>query len=370
MTSDSTTSRAVTLQDIADRCGLSLFTVSLALRGDTRVKPATAERVRAAATELGYDPARNQVARRMAMLRHGRKVINRVVALFVPENVEEVTYYHRLFWGVLHGLRTEGYAMLVNKLPLAKGHPSPDLTPLVRQGEIDGIIVPENPSADAQVTALRQSGGRLLPLVSLIWPCEDCSSVMADDEGGMYAATRHLLDLGHREFLYIAQAFPNALSRARTAGISRALTDAGLSPDRCLHTMPVFPYWYSPPNGARRAEDDNEHSLVRWLRAHPAVTAVLGWNDNAALHAWYTLEGAGWRIPADISIIGFDDTTPMPGPAGENLLTTVRVPLRDIGAEAARLIVRRIHGDLADDECRTLPTTLEIRASTAPARGG
>jgi len=281
-----------------------------------------------------------------------------------------VAYYNRLFWGVLHGLVAEGYAMLVNKLPCAKGQPGPDLTPLVRQGDIDGIIVPENPAADAQVAALRQRAGRALPLVSLIWPGEDCSSVVADDEAGMYAATRHLLDLGHRELLYLAQAYSNALSRWRMAGIGRALAEAGLSPDRCLHTMPVFPYWYSPPSDARahRAEDGGEHPLVRWLRAHPAVTAVLGWNDSAALHAWYTLEGAGWRIPADISIIGFDDTTPMPGPAGENLLTSVRVPLRDIGAEAARLIVRRIHGDLTDDECRTLPTTLEVRASTAPAR--
>jgi LacI family transcriptional regulator len=363
------TTRAVTLQDIADHCGLSLFTVSLALRGDTRVKPATAERVRTAADALGYDPARNQVARRMAMLRHGQPVLNRVVAYFIQESVEEVPYSNRLFWGVLHGLEKEGFALLVNKLPLAKGQPGPDLTPLVRQGDIDGIIVPENPVYDAQIAALRRCGGRELPLVSLIWPGLDCSSVVADDAGGTAAATRHLLELGHRHLLYLTQPNPNLLSEWRLAGIHQALREAGLDPARHLHLLPTYPRWIDPRLArASHDEDGGEHHLSRWLRAHPEVTGVLAWNDGVALHAWYTLEAAGWRLPEDISLIGFDDTDPLPGPDGRNLLTSVRVPLREIGEEAARLIVARATGTLTTDEQRKLPTTLQIRASTAPAR--
>jgi DNA-binding LacI/PurR family transcriptional regulator len=100
------------------------------------------------------------------------------------------------------------------------------------------------------------------------------------------------------------------------------------------------------------------------MRAHPEVTAILGWNDGVALHAWYTLEAAGWRIPGEISLIGFDDAAAMPGPDGRNLLTTVRVPLREIGEEAARLITARVTGALPTDEHRTLPTELILRGST------
>lgn len=361
--------RAVTLQDIANRCGLSLFTVSLALRDDTRVKPATAARVRAAAEALGYDPARNQTARRLALMRHGRHMLNRVVALFVPQSLEEARYYNRLFWGVLHGLAEEGFALLVNKLPTAKGQPGPDLTPLVRQGDIDGIIVPENPTNDPQIQALRESSGRELPLVSLIWPGDGYSSVTADDAGGMAAATRHLLALGHRQLLYLIQQSPNILSERRLDGIRLALREAGLNPDHSLHVLPAYPRWVNPRLAeAHRDDDGGEHPLSRWLHAHPAVTAVLGWNDGVALHAWYTLEAAGWRIPADISLIGFDDTDAYPGSDGRNLLTSVQVPLREIGEAAARFIVRRILGDATADEHLAVPTSLELRASTASRR--
>ncbi|MHB9133039.1 MAG: LacI family DNA-binding transcriptional regulator [Armatimonadota bacterium] len=372
MTSRQNNQRAVTLQDIANRCALSIFTVSSALRGDARVKSATAARVQAAADELGYDPSRNQAARRMALLRHGREMLHHVIAFYITNNMEDVPYYNRLFWGVLNALTEEGFALLLNKLPGAKGQPGPDLTPLFRQGDIDGIIVPKNPAYDPHLTALhRGAGGRALPLVSMVWPGDECSSVVADDEGGMYAATRHLLERGHRHILYLMQPSTNILSDRRLAGVHRALSEVGLSPDHHLHRMPGFPGWVDPVLFRTRLsgeQDGTDHPLTQWLREHPQVTAILAWNDGVALHAWHTLERAGWRIPEDISIIGFDDTDPMPDADGKNLLTSVHVPLREIGEESARLIVRRVKGDTPDDVQVTIPTTLVERYSTAPPK--
>jgi len=372
--------RKVTFHTIADYCGLSIFTVSLALRGDQRILPATAERVRQAAAELGYDPAHNQSARRLALMRNGQPVLNNLVALYMPKDVEDTPYFNRLFWGVLNGVTHDGFALMVAMLPKNAEASTPDLMRLFRQGDIDGIIWPGDVTVSGHLEALQRTCPRDLPLISMIWPGADCGSVVADDEGGAAAATRHLLQLGHREILYLYQP-ATYISDQRIAGVRRAFAEAGLDPAHHLHLlnalsvqlMSSFPRKVAPAmlqgqrDDATATADFRAPLLSEWLRAHAGVTAILAWNDGNALHAWYALNNAGWRVPEDISLIGFDDTNSMPGPDGANLLTSVHVPLREIGEAAAHHLIRQIQGQ-ATNEQLMLPTSLAIRASTAPPR--
>ena len=105
--------------------------------------------------------------------------------------------------------------------------------------------------------------------------------------------------------------------------------------------------------------------LASYLREHPEITAVLAMNDASALRAWALLEREGIRVPRDVSIVGFDDTDPKLDADGRNLLTTVRLPLEELGREAARQLVGAITGRTKREEPVILPTELVVRGSTA-----
>ncbi|HEY3376279.1 MAG TPA: LacI family DNA-binding transcriptional regulator, partial [Armatimonadota bacterium] len=114
LSTQSPRAKAVTLKDIAARCGVAVSTVSFALRNDPRVIPATAERIRAIATEMGYDPQYHDFARRLVGVRSGLETSNHVVALFFPswQDRPPSTYFLQLLTGVMSGLMTQGYALL------------------------------------------------------------------------------------------------------------------------------------------------------------------------------------------------------------------------------------------------------------------
>jgi DNA-binding LacI/PurR family transcriptional regulator len=371
--------KTVTLKTIADACQLSTFTVSLALRGDSRIKATTAERICRTATAMGYDPAVNQAARRMALKRQGREVISHIVALFSSITDTETVYQTRILGGVLSGLTREGFALLVNHLPSYRTPAPPDLSPVFGRGDVDGVIGLMNPTHFGLFDQLqRLAGFQGHPCLSMIWPGTVYASVITDDEGGMYAATRHLLGQGHRAFLFLAHGGDDDfLYQRRLAGIARALDERGLTMEAHVHVQPAYARWCNPALFRRQLGADRSaeepliggpaHPLNQFLDAHPEVTAILTWNDAVALHAWATMENAGRAVPRDISLIGFDDTDPMLDRHGENLLTSVRLPLHQLGEAAARLIVKCILDQAPDAQHLVLPTALHVRQSTAPA---
>lgn len=363
---------SITQKDIAEHSGVAQSTVSRVLRGDPRVDAARAARVRAAISTLGYDPAAHDVARRLVSRRSGKRLKNHTVAIVFPGQIFTDPYFHALAQGATEALITAGYSMLWV-------HMGQDtLPPALRRGEIDGILVclPGCQLLSVLID-LAQSSTLPLPLVSLIRAMDADHSVTADDEGGGYTVMRHLLDLGHRHVLqFLDPSFTfngeNAPLARRIQGIQRALHEAGLSPENNIHYYPLSDHWMDPDclaayTAGLTPETARQHPVVAYLRANPQITALLGINDATALHAWATLSAAGLRVPEDYSVIGFDDTLPSPDARGQNRLTSVRLPLIDIGRAGVRLLC-----DLIDEtaEHRTqvvLPTDLILRGSTAPA---
>ncbi len=218
-------------------------------------------------------------------------------------------------------------------------------------------------------------------MVSLVQRLPGASSVVADDEDGAYQATTHLLDLGHRHLLYFFDAEWGELFSRRIAGIHRACHAAGLDPVHHTLRSPVMVLGaISPPhhldidflygeNGPDTYATHQQQTLIAFLRAHREYTALLAQNDAMARRLWYLLTGAGFRVPDDISLIGFDDTDSLLDAGGRNCLTSVQVPLRALGQTGARLMLARIAGECPDDQHLTLPVTLIPRAITAPAAG-
>ena len=365
----------VTLRDIAERCQVSKSTVAQALRGQSRLAPATVARVLAVANEMGYDPSFHEGARRLALRKHGREMINHLVALFFPQEYLRIPFFLETFRGIADVLGAAGFGVCVGHV--TGTHADGSLLPfpqVMRRGDLDGVIAPGSTLAQGLLDELRASAGfGNRPVVSLFDATAACSNAVADTPGGVREAMRHLLQLGHRHVLWvyyhITEQGPAPVDRYLAA--CRAMEEFGLAPARHLHLFPFIAEWVNPHTAhhdlaeLEAGEAEPAHPLVEYLETHPEITAILAINDAFALHAWDTLHHAGYAIPEDISIVGFDDTDPMRDAHGTNLLTTVRCPLETLGREAGRLLLARITGEAVGEENVLLPTELVVRRSTA-----
>ena len=193
-----------------------------------------------------------------------------------------------------------------------------------------------------------------MPLVSLDpsgEPGHDVPSVGAMNWNGGLAAGRHLLELGHRRLAMVNGPSAYLCCRARRDGFLAAAESRGLgiAADRVIE-VPLY------VEGGREAAE-------ALLRMPERPTAVFAANDLQALGVYAAAAQAGLRIPADLSVVGFDDlpfvrwSTPA--------LTTVRQPLIEMGATAADLVLRMADGERPPHQRIELPTTLMVRSSTA-----
>ncbi len=308
------------------------------------------ERIIAVAREMGYDSAYHHAARSLRYSQLDQRVLSHVVALFFPLEEIQVPYFAALFRGLQEVLSEEKYALITNLT--SRGSAECALPAIFSRGDVDGAILLDHDRVLQQLLQEPAFGSR--PLLSMIHALPGCSSVVADDYHGAYIAAQHLLSLGHHHILhYYDDRY--ALYRQRFEGICQACWDAGLDPASALHYLP----W--PKTGVASAVN----ATLEYLYAHREVRALLMPNDYMAVRAIPLLQQAGLHIPEDISIVGFDDTEAWLDANGGNHLTTVQVPIMEIGRVAARTIIRRITGELEEDTVITLSTALVCRSSTA-----
>jgi DNA-binding LacI/PurR family transcriptional regulator len=365
--------RAASIRDIAEQCGVSTSTVSLALRADPRVTAETAARIRAMATALGYAP--NLAARNLISKRFNRVEPSRTLILTLPLQFYQARYFSDIFRGILEVVDAHEFSLTVAthlSCERAGSDVEAAVAKVVRQ-EVDGLIVYGAITEPALLRALRahpRFGAR--PIVSLLGTHADCTAVLADERDGAYQAVRHLLELGHRHLLCFVYTLDGLPRNARLAGARQAMTDAGLDASQHLHPVLLPPGWANPSplqtEGHELSGDQRQarDAFRAQLTAYPQATALLALNDAAALNAWYTLQEAGVRVPDDFSLIGFDDTDPLLDAQGCNRLTSVRVPLVEIGRQAAHRLIDSVLGQAPSPTPLVLPTTLVVRGSTGP----
>lgn len=367
--------RPVTITDIARRCSVSIGTVSKALHGSAEIGEARAEEIRTMAQALGYDPTAYPEARRLVARRSGRKILNHQLAACFPAYFTHAAYHTAIFSGIIDVVTQTDFGLLTlidaDATPAKeKAHRFPSS---LRRGEVDGIIVyGKEYSSHPMLNALTcLPACRHLMKVSLLAPERGCAAVLVDDVDGMRQAAAHLFSLGHRHLLYVRHNMTSTAATRRENGLQRAYNDYGLDPATHLQIFQhqlislTLPTHYLEPSPSPPTAVE-AHPLVQYLRAHPEITAIVAHNDPVAIRLWYLLEEAGWRIPEDISLVGCDDTDPIRDARGQNLLTTVRLPLHDLGQEAARLLIRLVTEEAVANEPLLLPTELIIRGTTAP----
>jgi LacI family transcriptional regulator len=335
----------VTIRDVARLADVHPGTVSRALNPQTRglVNNATAERVIAAADELGYRP--NSMARGLKTNR------SLTIGVLIPDLTNPL--FPPIVRGIDDRLTIDGYTpLLVNTGSDPERERVSIEAMLARQ--VDGFIAA---TAQLDVEPLSIAIGRGLPVVLVNRTFEDgsMSACTVDDRRGSELAVEHMVALGHRRIGYVAGPQNVSTGHRRYVGFMQAMEAAGLAvPDERVSYAGAF----TEEAGARACADV--------LDAEPAVTAIITANDRLAIGCYDTLFERGLSCPDDVSIIGFNDMMFI-----DRLrppLSSIRVPQRELGFAAADLLLEQLAEQAPPAREVMLDPTLVVRGSTAPAR--
>jgi LacI family transcriptional regulator len=339
--------RRATVRDIAAETGLSIATVSRVLNGHPHVAPHTRDTVQRTIARLGPQTGHN---RRNAN-GDGDGGTTEPAAVFVRCPYQLTDYFGLIVSSIAETLQLHGRHAILDAGQLAQNETV--LPTLPARAAIGGAILILPPEPSDQLVKLRDSGLPFVVVDPRTPPPRDIPAVSAAHFAGANAMTAHLLELGHRRIGVLAGPHNWLAGKARLAGHTAALADAGILGDPAL---------------VRAAEPTTEfgHSATHELLdlAQPP-TAIIGFNDKAAVGALTAAAERGLRVPHDLSVTGFDDidlaqaTTPR--------LTTVRQPLQEMGRMAVSLLIRLLDRHQLDALHIELATDLIIRDSTGPA---
>ncbi|MFE5581295.1 LacI family DNA-binding transcriptional regulator [Kitasatospora sp. NPDC056531] len=331
--------RAATLAEIAQEAGVSAPTVSKVLNGRADVAPATRERVEELLHRYGY--------RR----RRGNRRTSPLLELVFHEL--ESAWAVEVIRGVENAVREEGLSIVLSESAERHGP---------GQSWVDGVLA-RRPTgvvlvlSDLDRSLREQLASRDIPFVVLDPagdPGRDVPAVGTTNWDGGLAATRHLLDLGHRRIGLIGGPARMMCSRARADGYRAALDMAGIPYD---------------PELVREGDFHHESGRrlgLELLRLPDRPTAVFAGNDLQALGLYEAARELGLRIPGDLSVVGFDDL-PLARWVGPPL-TTVRQPLTEMAEVATHLVIDLARGVRPGTLRVDLATSLVERSSTARPR--
>ncbi|MDR3095710.1 MAG: LacI family transcriptional regulator [Paraburkholderia sp.] len=331
----------VTLEDVAQRLGISVSTGSRALAGHPAISNETRSAVHAIAAELGYRiPTQGRRARKSAT-----KLIGVVVgALHNRFMTLLLTHLH-------DALKEYGYQITLMIDSMSDAENLLAFRPLI-DGYLDGLIF-ATATLDSPVVAEMQRRG--IPLVLVVRSVDDVrvDTVEIDNVHAGAVAAEHLYRLGHRRIGLLMGPENTSTSRDRARGALEWLSGAGLAPDALTICWGDY------------TSEAGYSSTMSMLGEREPVTAVIAGNDTIALGVLEAAKRQGVAVPGQLSIIGFDD---MPL-AGSPLigLTSIRQPVEAMARTAARRLVERIRaGGMGAPSHDVLPIQLVCRESTGP----
>lgn len=338
--------RPPTIRDVAREAGVGIGTVSRVLNNSHQVTPETRERVLNAIQMLGFKP--NPVARQLP-----RKTRVRNVGVVLPFLTDH-SFVERLR-GVQLALQSNSntYELILYNIS-APDHYDDLLTSIVQQGLVEGVVIFSLNLDSDQQTRLDDAG------IAYVGTSDHCPNsypcVGIDSVAGGFLVTKHLLELGHKRIAYIGDTFPSPYgfmtSIDRYAGYEQALAahDIALNAD------------YVRLGGYGR--DAAQVLTTELLNRPEPPTAIFAMSDIQAMGCMAAIREAGWRVPDDISVAGYDDIE-----ISRYLgLTTVRQHLEASGQLAMNYLLFLLD-DPGSEPTLTLPAQeLVVRDTTAPPR--
>jgi LacI family transcriptional regulator len=334
--------RRPTINDVARLAGVSKKTVSRVINRSPLVRDETREKVDAIITELGFrpDPQARALAFRRSFL---------IGLIYDNPNPQ---YVIDLQQGILDVLRGSGFELLVH--PCRRGEPGfyETVGAFVERQRLAGVVLPPSVSEDERlVQILVDLDCPYIRIASVLLDEPQASIVTHDAEGGDQAA-RHLAQLGHRRIAHISGPDGFRSAKERRIGFRRGLDAEKVAYDASFDIKAAYTF-------------DSGLAAGRELLARtPSPTAVFCGNDEMAAGLYQAAREAGRAIGKDLAIVGFDDS-----PLAARLwppLTSVRLPIRDMGAKAAEKLLAEIR-DADEDEApaNEIRPKLVIRSSTS-----
>lgn len=330
----------VTIKDVARRAGVSSATVSMVLNrvSASRISEATAERVRLAAAELGYAP--NLLARGLRRRRTDTiAVLSDQIATtsLAPQMVRAVQDVAARNGLLVFMVNTEGDRDVERSAVAA-----------LNQQRVDGFVYA---CLAHRIVELPAGIGPNVVLLDARTRRTRFPSVVPDDRGGARAAVTELLRHGHRRIGFINDRRNGLAARLRLVGYREALSSfkVRFERERVRFVLPGL---------------DASAAAARQLVEEAGVTALFCFNDRVAVGAYRGLRHRGLRVPADVSVIGFDDHE-FVADFADPPLTTVALPHYEMGEWAVSTLVDLINGTGGEPVLQAMPCRLVRRASVA-----
>lgn len=332
-----------TIKDVAQKAGVSIATVSLVIHNHERISSVTKKKVLKAIKDLNYYPSRS--ARDLV----SKKTGNIGFILTDDHFLRTEPFYTRIFLGTEFEARDGEYYILLTTVKSDFSQDDP-LPRFVLDRSVDGIII----AGKVPEIIIDKLSNYHLPLVFVDYTTfkENYPVVLIDNIHGGILATNHLIEYGHKNIAFIGGDINHPSINERLTGYRKALENAGISINKkIISTSSPYPDRQNGYNSAKKIFNSSKD-----------VTAVFACNDAMAIGTMHYLKDSGYKIPQDVSIIGFDDVEAdlMLDPP----LTTIRVPKVELGAEAFRLMLNILKSKNANPKKILVPVELIIRKST------
>jgi LacI family transcriptional regulator len=353
----------VTLQDVARKAGVSIGTVSKALRQGVeseRISQACRERVMAVCQELGYRP--NHLAR---SLQAGKA--RALGSLFgeATENLENAVLWYATCAGMIatalkHGNQLVTIGTKPGESPIDAALESLD------QRRVDGLVVPAFLLTPQRLKRLEASEA---PIVLAGYPkSTQLPSVEIDDETGVVQAIEHLRQLGHRQILWIAPGDRHDFcEQRRMLAVRRVAAQRNVT----LQEMAAGYMLRSMPRKEDQVRLTRQAVLAQWPRLRAAVTAVVAYNEAVALGVYAAAAELQLRIPTDLSVVAFDDFYAC---VAWPPMTVVSLMMYELGVRTVEVLLDMVGDRVAWKRLRgwrqRIPCRMTVRESTASPGNG
>jgi LacI family transcriptional regulator len=332
-----------TLNEVAERAGVSLASTSRALHG-TGASKAMVERVRAAAEELGYSP--DALGRSLRMKRTFQ------IAFAVADIGNQV--YVEMMTAIHAVVAPYGYRVVVT----TTGDTARSTTDLVRSlsnGMVDGIVLSPLRTSPELVEAIRESAVPVV-VIGRSLDAHGIASVSTDSAGGIGQAVTHLLDIGRRRIAFLNGPLDTTPGAARQRGFDDAVAAPGFSAER-TDVEVATDFTVAAGQAAARA-------LIERGASHGGLDAIVAANDLLAIGAMHAARIAGLDVPTDLAVTGMDDTEI--GRVFHPSLTSVSLESAERGRRAAQILLSLVDGTAPEARHVDVGPTLLVRESTRP----
>lgn len=334
----------VRLKDIAQLTGVSVMTVSKALRDEPDVSSATKVKIKSLAQQMGYVPDSSAQGLRTKT--------TKLLGLLIPSSTNPI--YARIVFAIEERAHDLGYDTLLAHT-LNKPEREDHAIRRMLSRRVDGLFISPVYRFEAEARIYQEIANRKVPTVLLGSPapfCKNFVSIEIEELIASYNATRHLLELGHKRIAYFTGPSTAPWAHERFEGYRRALREAGLDVDDKL----VFQSGNTIEDGTKAA--------LQMLNENCQATAVQAVSDLVAIGAAETFIAQGLKIPDDLSIVGFGNI--LTAEYFRTPLTTVRQPKFRLGIAAVEALMSQIHGEVPQP--KRLAAELIERKSTAPPK--